>query len=599
MRWVHASARSRPETARRHASFILSHLSSGALALIVLPLWLAFSGPTTLLEASIFAWLIAPIALAFIVSRTGKIDIGIIGSLIATSGFISWFSILTGGLESIALFWFCILPLEAALFGGPRAIVAGLLAAIVGFLAVAIVALVPGLMASLPNADFNFPAYHLSVLAALVYGAVLAHRIEKRRLRHAAKIRARDGQFKLLSDHSTDLITRHTPDGETVFASPASARLLQSSPDSLRNKGLYDRIHIADRVAFLKALSDASARNCETNCEFRVARGEIAANGGKDYFWVEMRCRPVPSEGGSADVVAVTRDISTSKAHENEIMMARALAEASNEAKSKFLANVTHELRTPLNAIIGFSDLIRTDVAPERKNEHADLINDAGRHLLQLVNDLLDVSKIEAGKYELMLQPFQVDDCISSTLSMLDGQADAADVFLQYLPEDDQPEIEADYRATRQILINLISNAIKFTGAGGTISVSVKSTSQHLTISVADTGVGIAADDLARLGTPFTQGSNGHDRQHNGTGLGLSLVKGLTELHGGSFKLESKLGHGTKAHVTLPIRHTKPGIVPANTQSNLVVLGREQARDDSVANTRKPSQGTTHARKSA
>jgi len=234
---------------------------------------------------------------------------------------------------------------------------------------------------------------------------------------------------------------------------------------------------------------------------------------------------------------------------------ARADAEALNIGKSRFLANMSHELRTPLNAIMGFSDIMRERMfgpLPGKYGEYADLIHDAGAHLLDLINDVLDMSKIEAAKYELVREELDAREPISAALRLMRLQADDVGVQLRGVLPSQPLDVLADRRALKQIVLNLISNALKFTPAGGLVTVSLSALAGALELTVADTGLGIAEDDLARLGRPFEQAGDA-GQQARGTGLGLSLVRAFAELHGGEMAIESRLGEGTAVTVRLPV----------------------------------------------
>jgi signal transduction histidine kinase len=244
------------------------------------------------------------------------------------------------------------------------------------------------------------------------------------------------------------------------------------------------------------------------------------------------------------------------EASREEALVARDAAERANRMKSMFLATMSHELRTPLNAIIGFSELIHTQLygphSDPRYAEYAGLIQNAGRHLLSLINDILDMSKIEAGKFELHRESFDMRGVVRDCLDMMSERAQQGGVALV----DDLPasplRIEADQRAIKQILLNLLSNAVKFTRAGGRVTVRARLDAGNLTLAVIDTGIGILADQLSRLGNPFVQVRTSAGSTHEGTGLGLALVRALAEIHEGSLKLESAPGRGTSVFVTIP-----------------------------------------------
>jgi cell cycle sensor histidine kinase DivJ len=218
---------------------------------------------------------------------------------------------------------------------------------------------------------------------------------------------------------------------------------------------------------------------------------------------------------------------------------------------------MSHELRTPLNAIIGFSEMLAKEGAlmidAERRHEYAHLINESGHHLLAVVNGILDMSKIETGHFEITPEPFAparvLDDCCD--LLAFKSRESGIELIMR-LPED-LPEIVADKRALHQIMLNLVSNAIKFTNRGGTVTVSAAAEGSCIAVTVADTGVGIGADDMPRIGDPFFQARSSYDRRHAGTGLGLSIVKGLLALHGGDIEIASRLGEGTLVTIRLPL----------------------------------------------
>lgn len=230
-------------------------------------------------------------------------------------------------------------------------------------------------------------------------------------------------------------------------------------------------------------------------------------------------------------------------------------AEEANQSKSEFLANMSHELRTPLNAINGFSDIMQKEMfGPLGDPRYKEYISDilfSGQHLLSLINDILDMSKIEAGKMSLNAETLSISEIITQVLRIVRGRADENRLKLVH-DHIDAHDIEADPRAVKQVLLNLITNAIKFTPEGGTVSISVEAKAIGIIVHVADTGIGISEEDIARLAQPFEQIDSQHSRKHEGTGLGLALSKSLVELHGGNFSIESTLGEGTTVTFTLP-----------------------------------------------
>jgi cell cycle sensor histidine kinase DivJ len=257
----------------------------------------------------------------------------------------------------------------------------------------------------------------------------------------------------------------------------------------------------------------------------------------------------------SIRIAAALRDARAQKQRETELDQARLSAEAQNAGKSRFLANMSHELRTPLNAIMGFSDIMRQRLfgpMSDRYAEYADLIHDAGAHLLELINDVLDMSKIEAERFELARESFDARDAASAVIRLMRGQAERAGVILRGVLPPEPLEVVADRRAIKQIALNLVSNALKFTPRNGSVTLTVQALDDALEIVVSDTGVGIAPDDLARLGRPFEQAGDAAQRAA-GSGLGLSLVRAFARLHGGEMNLESSVGEGTTVTVRMPV----------------------------------------------
>ena len=231
-------------------------------------------------------------------------------------------------------------------------------------------------------------------------------------------------------------------------------------------------------------------------------------------------------------------------------------AETANRSKSEFLANMSHELRTPLNAIIGFSEMMESGLfgplGSAKYEEYARDIKGSGQHLLELINDILDMSKIEAGRMTLEKDDLDIDEVLGESLRLVSGRADEAD--LRIVNEvSGLPHVQADKRAVKQVLLNLLSNAVKFTPAGGSIHVTGATDGKKITVAVRDTGIGIPASALSKIGRPFEQVESQHSKKHKGTGLGLALSRSLVEMHGGELTIESTEGLGTTVSFTLPL----------------------------------------------
>ncbi len=558
---VHPAAQQDALTAARHRAFIAPRLLGSFAALACFPVYVVLRGVPSALEVGVFSWLVAPILIAYFLSRTGRYESAHVLSSLSLSGLVvvvAWF---TGGIGSFAAIWLVVVPLEAALSASRRVI------ALASTFALA----AAGLLLVLSATDLLAPATTeasehgalaaLGIISAALYATGLALGAEQLARTSFWLLYAEEDRYRLLARNITDVITRHGRNGAVVFVSPAAESLFGVRASELGGLGLFDRVHVADRPAYLTALADAATHGEGRSVEFRIRRGGGTEPHAGHFVWVEMRCRPLDQTNdtpklGEREVVAVLRDVSERKAQERAIEIARNESERANAAKSRFLATMSHELRTPLNAIIGFSDMMTNDslvLDADRKLEYAKVINDSGRHLLSVVNGILDMSKMETGNFEISPEPFMPAQPIGSCCDLLALKARDAGVELKTRIAADLPEVLADRRALNQILINLISNAIKFTPRGGRVTVGAHCDGPNFAVVVEDTGVGIGEDDLPRLGEAFFQARASYDRRHGGSGLGLSIVKGLVRLHNGDLDIRSRLGEGTRVTVRLPI----------------------------------------------
>ena len=265
-----------------------------------------------------------------------------------------------------------------------------------------------------------------------------------------------------------------------------------------------------------------------------------------------------------AEKDALIGELEQAKAISDE---ARLRAEEANLAKSRFLATMSHELRTPLNAILGFSEIMRSEILGPHNNptykEYANDIHESGQHLLNLINEILDISRIEAGRYELHEGPVGLAEVVEDCHRLMRLRAEHKGLRIVGDFEASMPQLWADERAVRQICLNLLSNAIKFTPTGGTITLKVARTGTGgQSLSVKDTGPGIPENEIPRVLRNFGQGSLAHQTAEGGTGLGLPITKGLTELHDGAFELKSKLRYGTEVIITFPRKRAMEALPP-------------------------------------
>ena len=339
----------------------------------------------------------------------------------------------------------------------------------------------------------------------------------------------------------------------------------------------------------VRKVADLAVRQWQDGPEGSVGIREAELFDGR---WVQISERRT-AEGGlvvtAADITAVKRQEEQRRLNEEQLQgavnrleesraelaelahkyeMEKIRAEDANRAKSEFLANMSHELRTPLNAINGFSEMMTTQIygplGDPRYKEYAHDILSSGQHLLALINDILDMAKIEAGKLTLRFEMVDLEDVVEDAVRLMRNRSETSGLTVSIELPPNLPEVQADYRALKQVLLNLLSNALKFTPRGGRVTIKAEvvpdlrnSEDDRVRLSVTDTGIGIAKEDLARLARPFEQIESQHSKTTQGTGLGLALTKSLVEMHLGQFELSSEPGQGTTAGFTIPIRRPK------------------------------------------
>ncbi len=580
---VHPSARQNASIAARHRAFIAPRLVGSIVALASFPAYLIVRGAPGTVELMMFAWLVVPILIAYFLARTGRYESAHVLSSLALTGLVTVVAISSGGIASFAAVWLVIVPLEAALSTS----CCGVAIASVFTLAAAGLLVVAGELDVLPApaTSGNAALAALGIVSAALCAAGLAHGAAALARSSGWVAYDEDDRYRLLARNMSDVITRYGRDGAVLFVSPAAASLFGCRIVDLHRQGLFDRVHVADRPAYLTALGDAAALGESRSVEFRVRRDSSDAGGRSpgEFVWVEMRCRPLEQAAVEIagderrEVVAVLRDVTERKQQERALDEARGEAERANAAKGRFLATMSHELRTPLNAIIGFSEMLMQERAltldAGRRHEYAGLINDSGRHLLAVINGILDMSKIETNNFEITPEPFAPAQVIAGCCDLLALRAQEAGVRLEKTPTGELPELVADKRALHQILLNLLSNSIRFTDRGGKVTIGARAEAGSIVFVVEDTGVGISDEDLGHVGEPYFQARASYDRRHGGTGLGLSIVNGLVRLHAGEINIRSRIGEGTRVCVRLPLdceravagnKHSAPLPLPAH-----------------------------------
>ena len=539
----HTSPGSVADQPAQRRRFVAIQAAKAALGAVLGLAFFGVLGPPDTAEAVAMAGLMAPAGLALL--GLTRIPLAVLEQVgLATFAMlIGYLASLTGGVVSPLTVWFALIPAEAALAGGRPAVTRAGIAAGAAFAAVAVLEA----LGALPPSRLTLPlpqVYAVSMLAALVQAVLIAAAAQDRQ--HAADAAAAEGaaMYRFLADNAMDLITRHSSDGRIRFASPATLALLGRVPEEITGQAMVSLTHPDDLQAVQAALVEASYFGRDGSAEVRLRRRDGT------YVWAEFRCRPAQD----GDIVAVTRDISERKLQEQALVEARDAALGASRAKSSFLANMSHELRTPLNAIIGFSEMMTREmfgtIGP-RYQEYSRLIHESGSHLLELINSVLDMSKIEAGKFEVNEELFDLEETALSAVRFLRIPAERAGVALKLAIAPGARLVFADKRAVKQILVNLLSNGVKYTPPGGEVRVTAR-TGRGVEIVVSDTGTGISKRDLERLGKPFEQVENAETRGKEGTGLGLALVKSLALMHGGEAVLESALGEGTTVIIRLP-----------------------------------------------
>ncbi len=317
------------------------------------------------------------------------------------------------------------------------------------------------------------------------------------------------------------------------------------------------RVHPEDRERVAQLFADLRSGTAPARWDYRILRpgGEIC----------HLRVDHAVRRDGSGQIVAVigtTSDVTASIQAAENLQRAKEAAETANRAKSRFLANMSHELRTPLNAIIGFSELLMSGMAErigaDKVRIYAGDIHDSGQHLLHIINDLLDLSRIEAGKFSITESDVEPHDVINDAASLMRNQIAQAGLSLAFEIPEHLPTIHADARGLRQVLLNLLSNAVKFTPQGGRITCGASVQADGLALWVADSGIGIAAADIPKLMQPFVQIDNVYQRQYQGAGLGLAIVRALARLHDGDVAIASRPGQGTRISLLLPASRLLP-----------------------------------------
>ena len=562
---VYPSARVHPRAFARHFFFIATRLSVGLTAFAALPVYLAVRGVPSMLEAIAYCWFLLPLFVALYASRTGALERAHLLSAAAFAAPLGLFAGMTG--TGAYALWIVLVPIEAILFCSRRVAMAAGASAVAAFgvsSAIATLGLLPAHLAVPVDAALLGLTGGLVVALYMVCIAFGARAIADG---EARRHQVSEARYRCIARNTSELITGHGRNGAVTFASSAAESLLGTPASRLMGHGLFDRVHVADRPAFLTAISESMSKKKAAVVEYRLRREEVEtdqrSSSEPSFIWVETRCLPDESETGVASkpskpqIIAVTKDISSRKAAELALEAARTQAEQANDAKYRFLATVSHELRTPLNAIIGFSEILAN--APAGSVERV-----VSNQLCEI-----DPRQRRASARRRQQHPGRVADRVRSV------HDPAKACFDRFADRGLRRDHDARCRAKRRSPLGRsrrrpagdcrgragaaadraesLSNAIKFSGQDGRVVIGGRVDRDEFVLSVADSGIGIAEGDLKQLGNPFFQAHASYDRPYEGSGLGLSVVKGLVELHGGRIDIASRLGEGTKVTMRLPL----------------------------------------------
>ncbi len=589
---VHSDARAEPTDAASHRLFLASRIGLSLVSLALAPLCLVVGSAPAAWEAAALAWLALPFAASLAVSRTGNLRAGEVLSLLAWLGLSATVTLGTGSVTGLALL--LIVPIEAA---SASSVIVG----VGGLAGAALVALVAGLLthfgqgSGLANPSILAAS---ALFGALAYGGLLALATARlSQLRRDADRFARD-RYRALTQSLEDVVMRFDRTGAACHVGSAAQRLFGLAPHDLAGRSFFERLHVADRPVFLKLVADVASERQSGIATLRLRTGRTVPSRRGDFdepvfATVDLALRP-PEPGEALDnaqrpaaAVGLLRDVSARAEQDRLAAAAQTSFERSHAGRDLFLANASHELRTPLNAIIGFSEILAAEALepaePAKRREYAGIIHQSGLHLLSVVNGILDASKIESGSFELAPELVPLDDLLALCCDMMGLKAEKGGVRLVRSVPADIDAIVGDKRACKQIVLNLLSNALKFTASGGEVTLAAKPDGNSVLLIVSDTGVGISARDLPRLGDPFFQARTSYDRSFDGTGLGLSVVRGLVGLHGGSMAIESAPGQGTRVSVRLPLDCRGAKLVPgAVTKIETISRYSSEARHDGV-----------------
>lgn len=367
--------------------------------------------------------------------------------------------------------------------------------------------------------------------------------------RHAAEeaLRESERRFRLVAENARDVIMLHDAVGNTLWASPSVAEVFGRTPEQVCALSAFDVIHPDDAEAVHAHHTALLAGTNRGPITYRVRHAD------GHYIWMESLVQAIYDGDVLTRIQSSSRDVTEQVARNRELKRAKQDAEEADHLKSALLANMSHEIRTPLTAIIGFAEVLKEELGSTHHQRFATLIHDSSRRLMQTLDSVLQLSKLEAGIVTLESEPIDLGAEVLDTVELLRPHAERRGVDLRMTTDPSLPRGEWDDGAVHRIVQNLVGNAIKFTEEGGTVTVSVRHRGDHAQIEVSDTGIGIDEDFLPDIFEPFRQESAGMGRSHEGSGLGLAIVRRLVEIMGGTTSVDSTKGVGTTFTIRLPL----------------------------------------------
>jgi PAS domain S-box-containing protein len=550
---------------QRARMFLVSHLFGTPFGYVVLAAMYAVDPAPDLLFWTLVGMITAFFAFPFLLRWTGRLSLLSVISVLHLAVIVLYAAYLYGGASSPFLPWMVAVPLNSMFYVGsqPRlrvAVLIGLAGLLLAFflayqLSGGFPERVPLAALAGPGILSLFCAAAFVSMMALFYALVVSRQqtaLEREvavRETTEQRLREREAGYRMIADNVTDIISRtRLADGRRTYVSPAVRHVLGYAPEEVVGTIIDDLTHPDDMPVVRRAARQLLAGIERPTLTYRARHKQ------GHYLWLEATLTLAAEAPG--ETISVARDISARRAIEDELMRAKLRAEQASRAKSDFLANMSHELRTPLNAIMGFSQLIRAEllgpVGHAKYLEYSRDIHDSGEHLLGLINEILDLAKLEAGRVELQEGAIDVPALVESCAHMLGNAASDAGLELAIEVPSHLPRLRGDEKRLKQVLLNLLSNAVKFSERGGRVTLAAWLEPDGFLFQVRDSGIGIPAELQASVLEPFGQVQSALSRNTEGTGLGLPISVRLVELHGGRLGLSSAPGQGTTVTILLP-----------------------------------------------